>query len=67
MIIEWDVLQIENVVDVLQHASGAHCAQLKASCVQYIRGMFDVVKETDAWQGLDEALRREVTTLRTGR
>jgi len=67
LIVEWDVLQVENVVDVLQHAVGAHASQLKASCVQYMRGMFDVVRETPSWAQLDEALKKEVTELRAGR
>jgi hypothetical protein len=67
LIVAWDVLQVENVVDVLQHAVGAHASQLKASCVQYMRGMFDVVRETPSWAQLDEALKKEVTELRAGR
>lgn len=63
--IDWEVLQVENVCDVYQHAAmGASCKQLRASCVQYIRGMFDVVKETQGWTRLDEALQNEVTELR---
>ena len=64
LIIDWEVLQVENVVDVYEHASGAKCAQLKASCVQYIRGMFEVVQETEAWARLGEGLQREVTELK---
>ena len=48
----------------LSHAVAARCAQLKASCVQYIRGMFEIVKETEAWGQLDEALRGEVVEIR---
>ena len=52
---------------MLQHAVGASCSQLRSSCVQYIRGMFDVVQQTDAWAGLDDALKREVTELTHGK
>lgn len=40
-----------------------YVAELKATCVQFIRGMFEVVRETDAWRHLDEALKREVTEI----
>ena len=54
MCISWGVIQVENVLHVYQHAAGASCAQLRATCVQYVRGMFDVVSMTQAWQSLDE-------------
>ena len=63
MLVDWEVLQVENVCDVYQHAVGASCAQLRSSCVQFIRGMFEVVSETEAWRRLDAHLQREVTEL----
>ena len=38
--------------------------QLRATCVQYIRGMFEVVRETEAYQRLPAALRDEVQTIK---
>jgi len=66
LVIDWEVLQVENVVDVFQHAVGSSCQQLRASCVQYIRGMYDVVQETEAWAALDDTLKKEVTELKRG-
>ena len=37
--------------------------QLRASCVQYMRGMFDVVSASEGWARLCETYRKEVTTL----
>ena len=46
------------------HAEQCHCKQLSKTCVQYIRVMFDVVKATEAWGALDEALKAEVQRIR---
>ena len=62
--VDWDVIQVENVVDLFQHASQCHCGQLRATCLQYIRLMFDVVKETSAYGELPKALRNEVQKLK---
>ena len=62
--IEWEVLQVENVVHIYEHAAASRAGQLKASCVQYIRGMFDVVRQTDAYAGLSPALQQEVQSIR---
>ena len=62
--IDWEILQVENCVHVYQHACGVRCEQLRLSCVQFIRGLFDVVKETEAFQALPEALQREVQEIR---
>ena len=63
LLIDWEVLQVENVVSIFEHAVGASCAQLRASCVQYMRGMFDVVSASEGWARLCETYRKEVTTL----
>lgn len=64
LVVEWEVLQVENVVHIYSHAAACHCAQLRASCVQFIRGMFDVVRQTDAYAGLSPALQQEVQSIR---
>merc|ERR1712224_348690 len=63
LIIEWEVLQVENVVNVYEHAMGASCSQLQATCEAFMRGMFEVVSATDDWARLDEAHKKKVTTL----
>ena len=64
VLVDWDAIQVENVIDLYTHAAQCNCLQLKATCLQFIRLMFDVVRETDAYGALSEALRREVTSLR---
>lgn len=64
LFIDWEVLQVENVVNIFDHSCQANCSQLRAACVQFIRAMFDLVKETEAFLQLPEALKREVQNLR---
>ena len=64
LIVDWEVLQVENCLAVFERACATRCDQLRASCVQFIRGMFDVIKETEQYQELPEELRREVQELR---
>jgi hypothetical protein len=46
-----------------EHAIGCNCAQLQATCEQFMRGMFEVVSATEDWARLDEVHKKKVTTL----
>ena len=35
--VDWEVLQVENVCDLYAHAAATNCGQLKGACIQYIR------------------------------
>ena len=63
VLVDWDVVQVENVVELYKHAKLCSAAQLVRTCVQYMRVMFDVVKETPEWAGLDDELKSVVQTL----
>ena len=67
LVVEWQVVQLENVVSLYEHACHLDCRQLKAACVGFIRDSFDVVSQTPEWGQLSDELREPVVTLTTAR
>ena len=64
LFIDWEVLQVENVCAVYEHAAATNCGQLRGACIQYIRDMFDAVSLTEEYGALPESMREPIVELR---
>ena len=62
--VDWEVIQVENVCALLEHAAETNAEQLAASCVCFIREMHEVVAQTEAYARLSPERREQIARVK---
>lgn len=66
LVAAWDVIQVENVVPLYEHAHQVGAKQLQGLCIQYVRAMFDVVELLPEYRSMADELKQPIIELGRG-